>query len=491
MRLAPLAALLCVAFLALAGPASAQIFTVTTTDDDVGSCDPGDCSVREALAAADANSGEDTVSIPPGHYVLTQGELFTDSLDTLNVIGHSARDTILDAAGSSRVFNGFDGTINMSHLMITGGVAPDQGGGIYFDGEQMTLDHMAVVGNKALAGDFGGQGGGIFGDAPVTISNSLIAGNVADGTGNNFSGGQGGGIFGNEPLVLTNVTVANNVATPAEPQASFPHSQGGGIFVNELDTTFTHTTISGDQASGDDAGGGVFINDDTTMRNTLIAGNTVDGVPQNCVLNDVVTEEGHNLQGTADCGFAAAGDITADPLLGALADNGGESDTAALQPGSPAIDTAGADACVPTDQRDAARPQFAGCDIGAFEVQPAAAAPPASPPAAAADTTKPKVSVAGVRAACVSRSLSIRVRASDASGVKTTRVTLDGKRIHTKNKTRFTLKINVRKLKAGRHVLRIVTTDAAGNRTSTRRTITRCAKRAAKPRRQAAPRFTG
>lgn len=69
-------------------------------------------------------------------------------------------------------------------------------------------------------------------------------------------------------------------------------------------------------------------------------------------------------------------------------------------------------------------------------------------------------------------------------------MTLDGKRLRTKNKTSFTLKINVRKLKPGRHVLRIRTTDGAGNTTSTRRTITRCAKRAAKPHR-VAPRFTG
>jgi hypothetical protein len=70
-------------------------------------------------------------------------------------------------------------------------------------------------------------------------------------------------------------------------------------------------------------------------------------------------------------------------------------------------------------------------------------------------------------------------------------VTLDGKRLKTKSKTRFTLTINAKKLKPGRHVLRITTTDGAGNTTTARRTITRCAKPAAKPRRQAAPRFTG
>jgi hypothetical protein len=495
MRFAPLAALLCVAFLVFAGSAAANTFTVTTTADDVGTCDPGDCSVREALAAADANFGADTVSIPAGHYVLTQGELHIDEIDdTLNIVGAGARSTILDGNGQSRVLFIDDGFVSISYLMVTGGNS-DQGAGIFENDQQLTLDHVAVVGNSAvtLPNDptFGGQGGGIFANEPVTMTNSVVSGNVADGAGASFSGGQGGGIFANEPVTLTNVTIANNQAKPAPPGATFPHSQGGGVFVNET-SDFKHVTIAGNSASGDDAGGGLFINEDMTFTNSLVAGNTVDGVPNNCVINfSTVTEVGHNLQGTTDCGFAAAGDITADPLLGALADNGGETDTEALLSGSPAIDHADNAVCPAVDQRDLPRPALGGCDIGAFEVQPAAAAPSPAPPAAA-DTTKPKVSVAGVRAACVSSaSLSVRVRATDASGVKSTRVTLDGKRIHTKNKTRFTIKINIRKLSAGRHVLRIVTTDAAGNRTSTRRTITRCAKPAAKPRRQAAPRFTG
>jgi len=498
VKLAPLAALLCAVFLALAGTASANTFNVTTTDDDVGSCDPGDCSVREAMAAADANPGEDTVNIPAGHYVLTNGELFTNvSNDTMNIVGHSARDTTLDAGGQSRVLDAFDGNVNVSHLTITGGVAPGddprasgQGGGIFFDGTQMNLDHVAVVGNTALSQpDFGGQGGGIFADEPVTITNSLVSGNTADGTGGTFSGGQGGGIFANEPVDMTNVTVSGNVAKPALPNAAFPHSQGGGIFVNET-SPFKHVTIAGNSASGDDAGGGVFINSPTTFRNSIVAGNIVDGAPQNCVQNDTVLEEGHNLEGTIDCGFSAAGDITGDPLLGPLGNNGGETDTQALAPTSPAVDHADAATCAATDQRDVTRPQLGGCDIGAFELQAPPPAPPA--PTATKDTTKPTVTVAGVRSACVSSSLAIRVHASDASGVRSTRVTLDGKRIKAKNKTSFTLKINARKLNPGRHVLRIVTTDGAGNTTTVRRTITRCAKRAAaKPHRQAAPRFTG
>jgi hypothetical protein len=62
---------------------------------------------------------------------------------------------------------------------------------------------------------------------------------------------------------------------------------------------------------------------------------------------------------------------TADPLLGALADNGGPTQTMALGAGSPAID-ANTESCPPPliDQRGVARPQGVACDIGAFELQP-------------------------------------------------------------------------------------------------------------------------
>jgi CSLREA domain-containing protein len=489
MRLAPIAALACAALLAFAGSASAQSFSVTTTADNSNPCTPTACSLRAALAAADAHAGTDNVTIPLGHYVLTSGQLLTDPADqgTLNVVGHSARDTIIDANGQSRVWYINEGTVNVSHVTITGGVArgddpldAGQGGGIFMNDDVMTLDHVAVVGNKALADPTnGGQGGGIFANEPMTITNSVVSGNIADGTGASFSGGQGGGIWVNEPVDMTNVTVSDNEAKPAV-GATNPDSQGGGVWVNET-STWKHVTIAGNRSSGalDNAAGGVFINEDMTIENSLVAGNTVDGAPQNCVLDfGTITEQGHNLQGTGGCGFTAPGDITGDAKLGALANNGGETDTQALLTGSPAINAAGANVCTATDQRDLPRPALGGCDIGAFEVQ-AAVAPPPNPPATK-DTTKPKLTVGGVHTACVARKISIRVRATDASGIKTTRVTLDGKRIRVKSKTRFTLKINVRKLKPGRHVLRITTTDGAGNTTRVRRTIRRCGRRAAK-----------
>jgi hypothetical protein len=57
--------------------------------------------------------------------------------------------------------------------------------------------------------------------------------------------------------------------------------------------------------------------------------------------------------------------IVVDALLGPLADNGGPTETQALLPGSPAIDTADNAVCPATDQRGV--PRDATCDVGAYE----------------------------------------------------------------------------------------------------------------------------
>lgn len=52
-------------------PAWAATFTVTkTADTNDGVCD-ADCSLREAISAANAAAGVDTVTIPAGTYQLT------------------------------------------------------------------------------------------------------------------------------------------------------------------------------------------------------------------------------------------------------------------------------------------------------------------------------------------------------------------------------------------------------------------------------------
>jgi Bacterial Ig-like domain len=113
--------------------------------------------------------------------------------------------------------------------------------------------------------------------------------------------------------------------------------------------------------------------------------------------------------------------------------------------------------------------------------------PPPAPPVVPA--TPPTVGVAGVRRACVSRAFHVRFRIATSSSVKSVVVRLDGKRIKSTTKSSFTLTINSKKLKAGRHRLTVTATDSAGHTTTTRKSFSVC--KAAAPKRKSIPRFTG
>src|SRR6476646_5626626 len=99
------AALLC---LAAAAPTSAATFTVTkTADTNDGACN-ADCSLREAIIAANATAGLDVITVPAGTYTLTRsgvdnnaanGDL--DVTDPLTINGAGQGSTIIQAGSSS------------------------------------------------------------------------------------------------------------------------------------------------------------------------------------------------------------------------------------------------------------------------------------------------------------------------------------------------------------------------------------------------------
>ncbi|HVK06398.1 MAG TPA: choice-of-anchor Q domain-containing protein, partial [Armatimonadaceae bacterium] len=134
-------------------------------------------------------------------------------------------------------------------------------------------------------------------------------------------------------------------------------------------------------------GGGVLlaIGGASAVRNTIIADNLADAGGIGPDVFGAFTSGGHNLigDGTGATGFAdgvngdqmgtAAAPI--DPRLGALADNGGPTQTHALLAGSLAIDRGDDGLLPPADQRGAGFPRrkdgngdgVAVIDIGAFE----------------------------------------------------------------------------------------------------------------------------
>lgn len=397
--------------LALIAPAAgnAATFNVNTTADTSlpGGCstDPS-CSLRDAIArASESGDGEDLVSVPAGTYSISAGELSVFGLGTVTIRGAGARQTVIDAHQTSRVFNLEADVSVVEGVTITGGVSPEavgpelpgDGGGILaYEADELVLNAVNVSGNSAAK-----NGGGIA--APpegaaataVTISNSTIAGNRVTG---GLVSGLGGGISVLGDLSLTNTTVAGNSA-----ESTVGMVQGGGVLA-ALDPTATepskveivNSTIAGNSVGTAGIGGGLAIYNPTpgvvtalAVKNTIVAGNSGPGGTSDCGAVAMLTSD-HNLSSDASCMFADAGSKqNSNPLLGGLANNGGETDTLALQPGSPAIDAGTNAGCPPTDQRGVSRPQGAACDIGAFELVPA----PAPSAAASADLrlkVKPK-----------------------------------------------------------------------------------------------------
>ncbi len=158
---------------------------------------------------------------------------------------------------------------------------------------------------------------------------------------------------------------------------------GGAFFARNGATKFYNSTISGNKAAG--GGGGIYIFGTNTapsasfiVRNTIIASNganacfvNVGGGTPTVALAGSGNLIRDNAAGSNACPAVVS---TANPLLGPLQINTpGNTPTMAIPSGtpgpSPAFNTGDNAACLATDQRGVTRPQGAGCDIGAYEVE--------------------------------------------------------------------------------------------------------------------------
>ena len=315
------------------GPA----FSLGTPDILVSTnADDGPGSLRQAIAdVPDGGVIGFEPSLAGGRIVLADWLLIEGK--SLTIDGPADEGITLDGDGLTGIlWVDADGGLTLRNATVTGGYSSV--GAIVSRGT-VRIEHATIVGNRAVeegaSGD--GYGGGIHhvGGA-LTVVNSTISGNVSDQ--------RGGGL------------------------ASFNLSDGS--------VTLIHTTVTANSAP-DDESGGIYFQDETLestelrLQNSIVAGNSASAHP-NCGVealdfNEVVYQ-GTNLLGDADCDPRAEDIVAADPVLGALADNGGPTRTHALLTGSPAIEAAVTGcASIATDQRYVARPQGSHCDIGAFE----------------------------------------------------------------------------------------------------------------------------
>jgi hypothetical protein len=338
-------------------------FIVTTTRDVVAA--DGKMSLREAITAANAHPGADTIVLRPGVYALTRagaddtnvaGDL--DVTDSTVFRGNGASNTIVDGQQLDRVFDVL-GTaphsikVTFEGLTIRNGVANGDGGGIRVANADLVVQNSIVNGNRASANGggiasnslpetgsvtvvhsivsnnmAGGEGGGIF-TLAVALTGSAVNGNSAQSGGgietfqatisgstisnNHATQGSGGGIRADGMVALTSSVVNNNSAT----------IDGGGISAG-VSATVTKSTLSGNTAK---AGGGIDA-DTVIVANSTISGNRAVGGDGGGISSAVTTVTGSTLSGNfaSTDGGAIAGDVqtlTNSTISGNTAHTGG------------------------------------------------------------------------------------------------------------------------------------------------------------------------
>ena len=301
-------------------PALAGAITVTTTTDELNA--DGDCSLREAVRAANLNvavdacpAGEngqtDTITLPAGTYTLTLPGNENDALggdldlrdntaaEDLVIAGAGAATTIVQACAVQqqtadcpvgqgvvdRVLNLIDANVAISGLTVRHGRAVPlnsqrRGSGIYtqrISGSTqpaLTLTDVVVTKNGVASDGFNGAiGGGIAADdTTLTLNRVTVSENLIDS-------GSGGGIHartfagGVSILVITDSSVIANANGGPIGSTGPNGGNGGGILVTQGGVaTITDTTIAGNAGSN---GGGIasLSGASVTLTNCTVSGN--------------------------------------------------------------------------------------------------------------------------------------------------------------------------------------------------------------------------
>lgn len=304
---------------------------------------------------------------------------------------------------------------------ITENSAGQNGGGVYADEKSVALilpkyanpsmgaTQSSIVSNNTATV----SGGGLFlaagsGSESATISIGPFGGEAnfiaASTISGNSSGQQGGGVYQGGygattgyagRLYVDSSTISNNLA--GSENATSPNANGGGLaLAPNAQLSLVNSTVSGNQASGWRGGGGLFSSQAyAAISNSTFSDNTA-GIPNNLKYGGGINAYGGemditnsiiaNSTGTNDCnkyggvGFnidsnsivedgSCFSSRSGDPRLGALADNGGPTQTHLPQQSSIAIDSGDNMTCESEDQRGEDRDNDIEdvCDVGAVE----------------------------------------------------------------------------------------------------------------------------
>jgi len=295
-------------------------------------------------------------------HVSPGGDLSLRDIILFDGLGMNPPDTTLP------IVNNGGAIFNAGHVQIIGSTLDSNraivGGGIYNAASGvLSIDTSTLVNNQADINDTPlNRGGAIYNDGQASIFRSTLA--------NNSAWSVAGGIDNEGTLSIINSTLSGNSTTV--------NSGLGSAIVGEGDLTIEYSTIT-ENAGG--ASYAVFVNNiqsSVRITNSIIANNAFF----DCFFSAPIQTGGANMDSDGTCpGFT----LTGDPLLNPLLNNGGPTQTHALQNGSPAIDAA-LGSCPATDQRGEPRPDGPACDLGSYE---GGTGPLATPAGVPTDTPTP------------------------------------------------------------------------------------------------------
>lgn len=241
--------------------------TVPSTFTVLNVADSGVGSLRAAVLGAEANPGADVIQFASkvhGTITLTTGEL--DIRGDLTIDGPGANRLTVSGNDASRVFDVIGGgsagsgtRVSIAGLTVAHGRA-DVGGGIRNSAfSDLTLtrvvlsENVAVGGPTAAVNARGGAVHSVGGGSAVSVVDSSVFGNTADGRPNATRGSGGGLSVDGGRLIVLRSTVAENYAFGGSPTIS---GAGGGVSVITGATATVTDSMIRDNRSVGAVGGG-------------------------------------------------------------------------------------------------------------------------------------------------------------------------------------------------------------------------------------------
>ena len=260
------------------GSCTTPDYTTDAVDDNV--------AIQDAVDAAVANAGVDTIVICDGSYVITAQIDATADTEGLIIEGEtSAELSVLDGAGASQFLDTNEdltiGDLTFSNFSVIG----DNGAVIHND----SIDDLLTVEGSVFEDNFAGYGGAIYWGGQGDINDSTFEDNSALGNGgalyfgedasigysvfeNNFANNRGGAVYGDYVLTLNHSDFVSNSSW----------GRGGAVATDNSVYTL-HSTFTGNGTTY--KGGAIYTDDDSSTGYSVFTDNT-SGYRGGAIYND-------------------------------------------------------------------------------------------------------------------------------------------------------------------------------------------------------------